>query len=1071
MHPASFLSMFIIVTLLKGSYSDPCSSYSLKVRQYKRSSNYTIQSNDIAISDNFLSEGWYRFASGAGNDTVTWAPSIYQCGTIYPMWMNGTLPTELDGEVNRTVCIVGFYESCSKTLAIKVKACRGYRVYYLVPAPQTSTGYCIGEESPCPAGQSSISGFTPCQDVTPVNTNPFVNVSLENKPSNSTRFRPVEPVFKCVFDEPDGSPYWYDTHWYINTDTVKVVMSQTYKSKQSWLYPEDWVHKYDLNMVVKCSVRVRHMQTSIPSHHNYSEDFQAGMFPSSFIYRIKEGETISIKFTVTVPVGCIDQNRQYLCKTSVFILTPEYQSSTSSCQNFSKQGEVSFEENGCGIIIESSNWWKERILNVTGKTDGLINKRDRDVYIKLGSLTDSPDDISGVWYNFTMPDIKIFLSDEDRKMENKHCYAKTDPRMRTFDGVSWTASLAGEFVMYRDIRRQIAVHALFSSCVWDSVTAGEGPCSCGIAIRVENSLYAHRTCAEISYRHGKELIQHDIVHRICDNRHMVIKNEHPWTKITLPNGATVKYMLKRNWIYDTTLTPSIFDEDNVEGLCGNPNNNTSDDFVPRGNPTSEIDTANFQNHWRIDINSIESLFGGNRRLNSGISYLKKYCDCATEIGPNGNSISGHYTANCSIATPAILCSQTLTSTSACKSNHGRFRRDGNFINDDSDDVAEILPLKLDPRFDPNYIPPTPSWKNNWTESAAREYCTNMIVNNRAREECQKYIPMKKSTEIAIEDCILDIRDSGTTEFSSYTIESINQNCFEQIKKHEVFLEPSNTHGASVVQIVGQLICSNNCSNNGVCKEGMCNCDDKYVGTDCSHEKSTPPTNSTLPEEGVCKTSKRACAKTNIFGYFVTNTVFAKLDEFKITDLGMTRTLTTYLSRANFINPTLLKVDFPTNYRKKGSPSENVYASGFNISLSYDEINFSDSLTIVIYNDLCYSCSAFTLQCNMTSTCNQIPGKTQNPTEKDKTSTSLIISLCVVLVLIIGTVIVMILLKRRHTGHFSPWCVEKKKPQHLQNHPPVQRYDTINLDLKKSTSQNYEILKPAVVGRSNAAFDG
>lgn len=63
-------------------------------------------------------------------------------------------------------------------------------------------------------------------DVTPVNTNPFVNVSLENKPSNSTRFRPVEPVFKCVFDEPDGSPYWYDTH------------------------------------------------------HNYSEDFQAGMFVS-----------------------------------------------------------------------------------------------------------------------------------------------------------------------------------------------------------------------------------------------------------------------------------------------------------------------------------------------------------------------------------------------------------------------------------------------------------------------------------------------------------------------------------------------------------------------------------------------------------------------------------------------------------------------------------------------------------------------------------------------------------------------------------------------------------------------
>lgn len=86
---------------------------------------------------------------------------------------------------------------------------------------------------------------------------------------------------------------------------------------------------------------------------------------------------------------------------------------------------------------------------------------------------------------------------------------------------------------------------------------------------------------------------------------------------------------------------------------------------------------------------------------------------------------------------------------------------------------------------------------------------------------------------------------------------------------------------------------------------------------------------------------------------------------QITDLGRTRTLTTYISRATYINPTILKVDFPTSYRKKRPPSENVYASGFYISLSYDEINFSDFLTIVIYNDLCYSCSASTMQCNMT----------------------------------------------------------------------------------------------------------
>lgn len=1054
--------------MVKANYADPCSSYSLMFGQYQRSSSYTIQSTDIAFSDNFLSEGWYRFDSRAGNDIVTRAPSIYQCGTIYPIWMRGTLPTNDEGEVNRTACIVGLYGNCSKTLNIRVKNCGEYNVYHLVPVPQTSTGYCIGQNTLCPPGQSSISGFTPCADVVPVNTNPAVNASLENKISNIARFQPVEPVFKCLFDEPVGGPYWYDTYWYINTDLVKVVESKPYQSNQSWLYPKDWVDKYDLNMVVKCSTRVRHLKNSTPGHHNYSEDFKAGMFPSSFSYRVKEGDTVSIKFTVTVPVGCLDINHLSLCKTNIYILTPEYQSSASSCQSFSNQGEISFEENRCGIIIESSTWWKQKTLTVTGKTDGVINKRDREVYIRLGSITESAEDSSGVWYNFTMPDIKILIDDSDTKIANKLCFASTDPRMQTFDGQHWTAQLAGEFVLYRDKQQRIAVNALFSSCVW-SGPGGEGPCGCGIAVRVENSLYVYRTCEEISYRYSKPLPQHEIVYHICDNHHMVVDIGDPWTKITLPNGAIVRYQVGREWLYHIYLTPSIFDEDNVEGLCGNPNGK-ADDFIPKGSSFPTSNMGRFQKSWRVNISSEESLFGVNRLQDIQVGHFQKYCDCATEIHSSEDSMANHFTANCSIATPAILCSQQTTTqryTSTCKRYQDRFKRDANF-DDDSDDVMEVSPLKLDPSFDPSFIPPTPTWTNNWTESTAREFCENMMLNDPAKIECQKYIPMDNSTKIVIENCILDIRDSGTTEFSSFTRESMDHQCFEQIKKYEVFHEPKDFQGVSVVQKIGQLVCPNNCSANGNCSEGICICNGSYVGTDCSHDKSTPPFNLTLPDQGLCKTSKRACAKTNIFGYFVSQTVFAKLDEFKVTDSGEVKTLSTYVIEANYINPTMIRIDFPNNYRKRRSPSENVYASGFYIGLSYDETNYSDSLTLVIFNDLCYNCIASTMECNMTSTCNQYPGIAQKP--KNDNFLPFIIGLCVGCVLFVCTITALILMKRRHIGHYSPWCVHTKKP-HLPNHPPLQRYDTINLELKKSTPQNYEILKVPVVGRSNAAFDG
>lgn len=112
-------------------------------------------------------------------------------------------------------------------------------------------------------------------------------------------------------------------------------------------------------------------------------------------------------------------NRQNNCKTNIFLLTPEYRSSTNSCKPLSNQGGLAFDEKQCGIVIESSTWWEEKILKVTGKSDGMINYHgDRNINIKLGSITESPDDPSKVWYNFTMPDIKVRTSISDFRDEN-----------------------------------------------------------------------------------------------------------------------------------------------------------------------------------------------------------------------------------------------------------------------------------------------------------------------------------------------------------------------------------------------------------------------------------------------------------------------------------------------------------------------------------------------------------------------------------------------------------------------------------------------------------------------------
>lgn len=72
-----------------------CTHYVLQSNQYKRSSGYQMTGTDVAISDNFLFEGWYRFQSGAGNDMVTSAPPIAMCGTLYPVWLDGKVIVDI----------------------------------------------------------------------------------------------------------------------------------------------------------------------------------------------------------------------------------------------------------------------------------------------------------------------------------------------------------------------------------------------------------------------------------------------------------------------------------------------------------------------------------------------------------------------------------------------------------------------------------------------------------------------------------------------------------------------------------------------------------------------------------------------------------------------------------------------------------------------------------------------------------------------------------------------------------------------------------------------------------------
>ena len=113
----------------------------------RRSTAYTKTTNlcDISlIRDN----GWYRFASDAGGEMPTTTPKKHSCGTIIPIWMNGSHPSVEEGVVNRTACAVAPFLDIpcypKYTMIIKVRNCSGFYIYQLKKPKDCFLAYCAG---------------------------------------------------------------------------------------------------------------------------------------------------------------------------------------------------------------------------------------------------------------------------------------------------------------------------------------------------------------------------------------------------------------------------------------------------------------------------------------------------------------------------------------------------------------------------------------------------------------------------------------------------------------------------------------------------------------------------------------------------------------------------------------------------------------------------------------------------------------------------------------------------------------------------------------------------------------
>ncbi|CAC5390509.1 unnamed protein product [Mytilus coruscus] len=990
------------------------------------------------ICDNFLAEGWYRVISGAGELMPTQCPvGGFRCNTAKPIYLYvDDLPVgekaypAVGVTVNRTAYAANYDGNCKHTeYEIQIKNCDGYYVYFLKSITGGCTSaYCFGDQLPCENGKTSENGFSPGCDTYPnVTVSPFVKATLTetvavNKYNKSMVYS--RATFEChANDLTDG--YKYKTRWYINDIEMKDAtlegLSKTdVEAGLGRMLEEHWTSTYKPNMLVKCAVQVggNGFGTYGPQHN--SEFFFAGLKidqSSTTDFQVLEGEELNIPAELTMPLSCawpknesqnkIDNIRQNNCILVLLNGVPDYQLNDKKCKNGITQDGVIFKSETCGIKFSHSNWQKKQMIKIMGQTDQLINVRDRIVFLRLYNSDEvTPLEEIIYWKNIHLPDIKVYVKDADVVTLGRSCYSHNDPHMRTFDQKTYELQIhqgltEGEYIMYKHDRLPLQVSAYFKGCSTSIL------CNCGIAVRSGDSIFVANYC-ETNYK-GQRKTNRYMSQRLCDDQSLTVTKTGNTYVITLPTGTKVTFNYGSNYVDGINIIPSVLDTGMTKGLCGIYNGNSNDDFMPRDQLAAVTDIKMFASSWQVKgAYADETLFDPNGKLKETVYNGQQYCTC---VSPDNNYPHGSPEFNCELTSAMQQCRDTKTTigvyTADCSTLAARKKRStSNYEKDDEEPPS--YPMISDDK------PPVTileEWQNGWTEASAGEHCTYHFEKAPAFNVCSEYVPYVNKIPF-INGCIKDIKSTGGDSWLKVTIKNFASLCLQESKRLEILTVTNSTNSTGadkpIASIIRESICPEDCSNNGLCIDEECQCNDGYYGESCSLTTSQAPTIIKNAFEDLCDSSKKPCRTFIIPGsdFIGGASLTCKYIAMSLKSNGTTTLLEegdTFTHPGTYASSLFMYCKLPGS-RKKRSANFDIVATGYRISVSNNGENYTDPLTCIVFNSTCYECNTTAMSCEQLETCLI---KAENPTEESETNIVIIVSVVPTVVIILIVIAVLI----------------------------------------------------------------
>ncbi|XP_033125552.1 A disintegrin and metalloproteinase with thrombospondin motifs adt-1-like, partial [Anneissia japonica] len=205
---------FSPISCCKSTTGDPCIYHSLLNNPWRSVGNSEIFNSSCDTGLN--SETWYRFRSAGGDQMTESCATVNTCGVKFPMWLNGKHPTTPGQNVERQACVSaskdGVTKCCEHKTIVTIRKCSDFFVYQFHATRTCEEGYCIGKESPCPSGTTSVNGYTPKCVAPPPKMDKQPQLYLEETSSGF--------YLLCVFEYPDHQNVSFDVIWSSEKDEL-----------------------------------------------------------------------------------------------------------------------------------------------------------------------------------------------------------------------------------------------------------------------------------------------------------------------------------------------------------------------------------------------------------------------------------------------------------------------------------------------------------------------------------------------------------------------------------------------------------------------------------------------------------------------------------------------------------------------------------------------------------------------------------------------------------------------------------------------------------------------------------